>query len=224
MPYSFRSVFTLLILAFAMTQFSYAQDDSPVFAVAYIEVTPSSTEQAMSLLKAHAEESRAQDGNLRFQVLRRIGRPNHFAILDAWESNQLQDEHAAATKGFRDELDAMLYSPYDERRSTPTLGTLAAGDDGEVYVLTHVDIAPRGVEQGLEVLEALITASRQEAGAKDIGLIVQDNRQNHMTLFEVWSNAATHEAHITSAHAMRARDELQARIGSLYDERLYRRF
>jgi quinol monooxygenase YgiN len=104
------------------------------------------------------------------------------------------------------------------------LGTLAAGDDGEVYVLTHVDIAPRGVEQGLELLEALITASRQEAGAKDIGLIVQDNRQNHMTLFEVWSSAATHEAHITSKHAMRARRELQARIGSLYDERLYRRF
>jgi quinol monooxygenase YgiN len=224
MRYSFRSVFTLLVLAFAMTQFSYAQNDSPVFAVAYIEVTPSSTEQAMSLLKVHAEGSRAQDGNLRFQVLQRIGRPNHFAILDAWESHQLQDEHAAATKGFRDELDAMLYSPYDERRSTPTLGTLAAGDDGEVYVLTHVDIAPRGVEQGLELLEALITASRQEAGAKDIGLIVQDNRQNHMTLFEVWSSAATHEAHITSKHAMRARRELQARIGSLYDERLYRRF
>ena len=61
MRYSFRSVFTLLMLAFAMTQFSYAQNDSPVFSVAYIEVTPASTEQAMSLLKAHAEESRAQD-------------------------------------------------------------------------------------------------------------------------------------------------------------------
>ena len=103
------------------------------------------------------------------------------------------------------------------------MGTSAAGDDGAVYVLTHVDIAPRGVEQGLELLEALITKSRQESGAKDIGLIVQDNRQNHMTLFEVWADTASHEAHVSSAHTLHARNELQARIGSLYDERLYRR-
>ncbi len=117
----------------------------------------------------------------------------------------------------------MLYSPYDERMSTPILGTSASGGDGEIYVLTHVDIAPRGVEQGLELLEALITASRQESGANDMGLIVQDSRQNHMTLFEVWSSVAAHETHISSSHAIRFRQEMQPRIGSLYDERLYRR-
>ena len=46
MRYSFRSVSTFLLLAFAITQFSYAQSGSPVFAVAYIEVKPSLTEQA----------------------------------------------------------------------------------------------------------------------------------------------------------------------------------
>ena len=225
MHLSLRSVFTFSLLAFAMAQFSYAQNDAAVFAVAYIEVKPSLTEKARGLLKAHAEESGAQDGNLRFRILQRIGRPNHFAILNAWESRQRQDGHAAAdaTQAFRDQLGALLYSPYDERMSTPILGTSATGDDGEIYVLTHVDIAPRGVEQGLELIEALITASRQEPGAIDIGLIVQDNRQNHMTLFEVWSDPASHEAHVSSAHAMHARNKLQALIGSLYDERLYRR-
>lgn len=225
MHYSLRSVFTFLLLALATTQIGYAQNDSPVFAVAYIEVKPSLTEQARNLLQAHATESRVQDGNIRFQILQRIGRPNHFAILDAWEGRQRRHDHAtaASTRAFRDNLGAMLYSPYDERMSTPALGTSASGDDGEIYVLTHVDIAPRGVEQGLELIEALITASRQEPGAVDIGLIVQDSRQNHMALFEVWSSATAHEAHISSSHAMRFRQEMQPRIGSLYDERLYQR-
>jgi len=223
MHYSFRSVLTSLLLVFAMASSSYAQDDSAVFSVAYIEVKPSLTEQAVSLLQAHTEKSRAQDGNLRFQLLQRIGRPNHFAILDAWESRQLQDEHAVATSAFRNELDAMLYSPYDERKSIPALGTSASGNDGDIYVLTHVDFAPRGLEKGMAAVGSLVAASRQEPGAEDIGLIVQDNRQNHMTLFEVWSSKAAHEAHVTSEHAMQAREQMQALIGALYDERLYQR-
>ncbi len=223
MHYSFRSVLTSLLLVFAMASSSYAQDDSAVISVAYIEVKPSLTEQAVGLLQAHAENSRAHDGNLRFQVLQRIGRPNHFAILDAWVSRELQAGNAAATEEFRDALDAMLYSPYDERKSIPALGTSASGNDGDIYVLTHIDFAPRGLEKGMEAVASLVAASRQESGAEDIGLIVQDNRQNHMTLFEVWSSKAVHEAHVTSQHAMQARDQMQALIGALYDERLYRR-
>jgi quinol monooxygenase YgiN len=181
------------------------------------------TEQAMELLKEHARNSRAQDGNLRFQLLQRTGRPNHFAILDAWESRQHQDEHTAASKAFQLELGKMLYSPYDERKSFPTMGTSATGSDGEVYVLTHVDFAPPSLEKGLGVVESLIAASRQEAGASEVGLIVQESRKNHMTLFEVWSSVAAHETHTMSDHTMRARGDLQALIGALYDERLYRR-
>jgi len=62
MRYALRSILTILLLAFAMTPFSYAQNDPPVFSVAYIEVKPSLTAQAISLLKAHEKESRAQAG------------------------------------------------------------------------------------------------------------------------------------------------------------------
>ena len=223
MKSSFQSVLTFLFVAIVMAPVASAQDDDAVFSVAYIEVNPAMTEQAVKLLKEHAEDSRAQDGNLRFQLLQRTGRPSHFAILDAWESRQYQDEHASATKAFRDELEAMLYSPYDERRSTPAFATSASGDEGDIYALTHVDFAPRGLEQGLDAVEALITASRQEVGAVEIGLIVQDGRQNHMTLFEVWSSADAHAAHIMAEHTMHARGEMQSLIGALYDERLYHR-
>ena len=218
-------LFALLALTLAMTQVVTAQDNTPVFSVAYVEIKPSSAEQAISLLRTYATASQAESGNLRFQILQRTGRPNHFAILDAWEDQRALDDHAATahTRDFRDSLEALLYSPYDERRSTPTMGTSGTGDEGEVYVLTHVDLAGRGREDGMALVETLVTASRQDTGAIDIGVIIQDSRTNHMTLFEVWSSEATQESHTTAEHAILVRNELLSRIGSPYDERLYRR-
>jgi len=213
-----------LVLTLVVMQTTSAQNDTPVFAVAYIEVKPASAMQAASLLRTYAEASRRESGNLRFQILQRIGRANHFAILDAWGDPQAKDDHAAAahTRDFRDSLEALLYSPYDERRSTPTMGTSAAGGEGEVYVLTHVDLAGQGREDGMTLVESLVTSSRSDRGAVDIGVIIQDSRTNHMTLFEIWSSAADQEAHTSSEHVIAGRTGLLSRSGSPYDERLYR--
>jgi len=215
---------TILALTFATLVVS-AQNATPVFAIAYIEIKPSSTEQAAGLLRAYAEESQAESGNHRFQVLQRTGRPNHFAILDAWDDQQALNDHAAAThtRVFRNSLEALLYSPYDERKSTPTMGTSGTGGEGEVYVLTHVDLAGQGRQDGMALVDTLVNASRQDAGAVDIGVIIQDSRTNHMTLFEVWSSAANQEAHTMAEHTIQVRNELLSRIGSPYDERIYHR-
>ena len=224
MQHPLRLLLTILALTFA-TPVVNAQDATPVFAIAYIEIKPSSTEQAVGLLRTYAEESEAESGNHRFQILQRTGRPNHFAILDAWDDQQAMDDHAAATHTivFRNSLEALLYSPYDERKSTPTMGTSGTGGEGEVYVLTHVDLAGQGREDGMALVDTLVNASRQDAGAVDIGVIIQDSRTNHMTLFEVWSSAVNQEAHTIAEHAIRVRNELLSRIGSPYDERIYHR-
>lgn len=225
MQHALRLLSTIVALTLPMTPVVVNAQDTTVFSVAYIEVKPSSTEQAIGLLRAYAEESQAESGNQRFRVLQRTGRPNHFAILDAWDDQQALDDHAAAahTRAFRSSLEALLYSPYDERRSTPTMGTTGAGDDGEVYVLTHIDLAGRGREDGMALVEKLVTASRLDPGAVDVGVIIQDSRTNHMTLFEVWSTAASQEAHTMADHTIEVRNELLSRIGSPYDERLYHR-
>ena len=77
-----RIFLTTVALTLPMTPVVNAQDTT-VFSVAYIEIKPTSTEQAIALLRAYAQESQAESGNQRFQVLQRTGRPNHFAILDA---------------------------------------------------------------------------------------------------------------------------------------------
>ncbi len=221
---SFKLVLSALVLSVAFVLPAWAQDQGAAFAVSYIEVTPSSTERTIELLRAQRDASRAAAGNLRFQIMQRIGRPNHFVILDAWESQEARDRNSAAahTRSFRSALEPLLYSPYDERPSYGIMGTSATGDDGQIYAITHVDFIPPALEEGLAVLEAFVTASREAPGAIDIGIITQNNRRNHMTQFEAWASAEHRIAHVGSAAARRFRTEAYPRIGALYDERLYR--
>lgn len=219
-----KIVLSVLALTVALVQPIGAQEDGPAFAVSYIEVTPSSTERTIELLRAQAQASRTAAGNQRFQILQRIGRPYHFVILDAWDSQAARDRNAAAahTQEFRGALEPLLYSPYDERPSNAVMGTSAAGGDGQVYTVTHVDFAPPALEEGLEFVDAYLTASRQALGAIDIGVIVQNNRRNHMTLFETWASAEHRVAHAASEAALHYRSGIHPGMGALYDERVYR--
>jgi hypothetical protein len=81
MRHSLELLLTLLALTFSGTQVVNAQGQASVFAIAYIEIKPSSSSQAEKLLRAYAAESRAESGNLRFQVLQRIGRRKLFATV-----------------------------------------------------------------------------------------------------------------------------------------------
>jgi len=214
----------VLALTCGSPQALFAQDDTPVFTVTYIEVLPSAIERTTTLLEAYAGAAVAESGNLRFQTLARIERPGHFAILEAWTDQRARDAHAAsaATTGFRRDLEPLLYSPYDERPSTPVMETSGRGGDGEVVVLTHVDFVRSGLEDGLTALEAFVDRSRQQPGAVDVGVVIQASRTNHMTLFEVWSNLASQEANALAAHSRQYRNAIFSGIGALYDERRYR--
>lgn len=221
---SFKLALSALALTAALGQSAWAQENGAAFAVTYIEVTPSSTERTIDLLRSQAEASRAADGNLRFQIMQRVGRPYHFVILDAWESQEARDRNAAAahTQAFRSALEPLLYSPYDERPSYGIMGTSPTGSDGQIYAITHVDFIPPALEEGLAILEEFVMASRDADGAIDIGIITQNNRRNHMTQFEAWASAEHRIAHVASAQARRFRTEAYPAIGALYDERIYR--
>jgi len=215
----------VLALVIGSTPTTYAQEDSRAFAVAYIEVNPSATTRAVELLREQATASRAANGNLRYQILQRIGRPNHFAIIEGWASASAREANASArhTRRFRDGLEPLLYSPYDERPSAPIMGTASAGGDGEVYAVTHVDLIPTGLENGTALVQAMVEAERSQLGAIDIGIMVQNNRRNHFTLFETWASAEHRIANEAAPHKLHFRNELHALSGALYDERLYRR-
>ncbi len=201
-----------------------AQMSEAAYVVTYIEVTPAATEQAIDLLVAHGEASRSDDGNARFQVLQRIGRPNHFALFETWVDADSQATHAAAahTSRFRAALEPLLYSPYDERQHSQVAVAHSDVADSAIYGLTHVDVIPSNLDTGVRYLQTLVAASRQDAGNVRFDVLAQVSRRNHMTLVESWESAEDQAAHSEAAHSKEFRAALLPLSGSLYDERLYR--
>jgi quinol monooxygenase YgiN len=201
--------------------------DQASFVVTYIDVIPSGATEAASLLKEAAAASRKEPGNLRYEILRRIGDAStEFAILEAWEDAKAFQQHAAgaAMKQFRDKLKPLQAGYYDER---PSLGMMlgpvaAAGTSGAVYVLTHVDIAgPNNRDAANEMLKQMSEGGRKEPGAVRFEVWQQANRPNHFTVVEVWKDAASRDSHVVAASTRALRDKLGPIIGALYDDRAY---
>jgi quinol monooxygenase YgiN len=86
-----------------------------VFVISHVDVSPSP--QVAALVQRLAEDSRKDEGNIRFDVLLHTMRSNHFTVIEAWRNRKALDAHAASphTKQYRDELGPFLGSPLDER-------------------------------------------------------------------------------------------------------------
>jgi quinol monooxygenase YgiN len=198
----------------------------PFYIVTYIEVDPSGAAKAKKLISKHSADSKKDSGNIRYEALQRIGRKNHFIILEAWSDQDARDAHAKAahTLAFRTALQPLLYSPFDERAHVG----LVAGDPakepkpgkGAVYVLTHVDIIPpeqfppckRQVKEsgpcGNTLVTQLVAAGRKDAGNLRFDALTQANRPNHMEVVEVWKSSADQRKHTVSKAVKDFRDEL----------------
>jgi quinol monooxygenase YgiN len=77
-------------------------------------------EKANKLLLDFAAASRKDKGCTRFEVLVQDGRPNHTAIFEVWQSRAAFEAHLAANyaKEFREKIQPLLGSPFDERLHT----------------------------------------------------------------------------------------------------------
>jgi competence protein ComEC len=86
-----------------------------VSVVSHVDVTPDP--RVAPMLRRLAEASRAEEGNIRFDVLQHTMRANHFTVIETWQSQKAFDAHVAAahTRQYRDEVQPLTGSPLDER-------------------------------------------------------------------------------------------------------------
>jgi quinol monooxygenase YgiN len=222
-----RGILCVLLGLATMPIAAAPAQDSKAYVVTYIEVAPAAKDQAATLMRELAERSRKEAGVARFEILQRIDRPHHFAILEVWSDQGAQAAHAAAahTKTFRDKLVTIASAPYDER---PHTGLAAApvsnapAPQGALYAVTHVDFIPPKKDEGIVALKDLVAPSRQDAGNVRFDVLQQTSRQNHLTVVEIWRDLTALDGHAVAAHTKRFRDQLLPMSGSLFDERLYR--
>lgn len=199
--------------------------DAVVYVVAYVEVMPPSTAEAVAQLKQYREASRIDAGCRHLEVLQQCGRADHFAIVEMWQDEKAFDAHGgtAHTRAFHERLQPLRTSPYDERlhQGLAIGATPASRVPGATYVLTHADAIPPAKDDAMALLTRLAEASRRDDGGVCFEVLQQRSRLNHFTIVEIWRDQKALEAHVMAAHTRQFREQFQLMSGSLYDERLY---
>jgi quinol monooxygenase YgiN len=226
----FSMVFGLAIVAPGLAPVALADDANTAYVVTYFEVVPTYTGQVRNLLRDLAKASRKEPGHIRIELLQRVGQPDQFVILEAWQDKDTHAAHAAAahTKQFRDKLQPLLRGPYDERPHTNlSVGPakVSLGGDARtsaIYVVTHVDIVPKEKDTGVGLVKQLSETGRKGGGNLRFDALTQNSRPNHMTVVEIWADKKTLEEHGITARKREFREKLMPLSGSLYDERFYR--
>ncbi len=92
-----------------------------VYVLTHVDVIPPRKDDGVAAVKQLAEDSRAAEGNARFEVVQQTNRPNRFTVVEIWANAKAVEAHsmAAATRQFRDELASMTGALYDERMYMP---------------------------------------------------------------------------------------------------------
>jgi len=87
-----------------------------IYVVTHVDAVPTAAAPATKLLQQYAAESRKEKGAERVEVYIQISRVNHFTLVEVWQNRQAFEAHEAAarTKQFREQLEPLLGSPYDE--------------------------------------------------------------------------------------------------------------
>jgi quinol monooxygenase YgiN len=86
-------------------------------AISHVDVIPPKKDDGIAALKALADPTRKDKGNLRYDVYQQKARPNHFTVIEVWQNPNTATDHetAAHTKQFRQVLGSATGALYDQR-------------------------------------------------------------------------------------------------------------
>ena len=108
-----RLLFAVLPLLLA----SAAHAQEPVYVVTHIDLMPAGVPAGVPAMKQFAVETTKEKGCVRFEILQQEGRPNHLTLVGIWKDQKAFDAHDSApyTKEFREKMQPLIGSPWDER-------------------------------------------------------------------------------------------------------------
>lgn len=196
----------------------------PAGLVTYLDYGPSFAAAAAEGLRSWAAQVRANAGVSEAILLREVGRPERFALIETWADRARLDAHRAADSELTAGAAAGLCAPPDERFGEPfSLGSAGPAGLSPLYALVHVDVVPFNLDAVGDWLRAEADTARAEAGAFRYEVWRQVGRPNHFTVIEGWANLDAYARHVEAETTRTFRTNLTTVKGALYDARLYQR-
>lgn len=186
----------------------------------FIDVRAAASSQATTLLHHSAHSSHRE-------LLKEIARPDRFVLIEVSDHEPAAAEAPGASLPAG--LEPLLVAPPD-RRTHHDFGERAAPQAippasaiRAIYLIAHVDIGGANQPAAQDALRALELAGRASAGNLRFDIWQQINRANHYNIVAAWKSAADLESFEASDGSRQFRKIVAPLIGSLYDERRYRR-
>jgi quinol monooxygenase YgiN len=107
--------------AFAIDSRPVSNEREIISVVTHVDVPPQRTNETEGLLRSLAEQSRQDEGNVRYEVFQQAMSRNHFTVVAMWKDAKAFDSHEKKphTRQFREAVGPMLGAPYDERLYKP---------------------------------------------------------------------------------------------------------
>ena len=89
--------------------------NSGTYVISHVDAAPN--QDVAAILQTWVTQSRAEEGNVRFDIVQHQQRGNHYTVIAHWrdEAALQQHEEAAHTRRFRDQFGPYAGSPLDER-------------------------------------------------------------------------------------------------------------
>jgi quinol monooxygenase YgiN len=117
---SIRVWVALVLASCSLAGYALAQDQAArdkIYVVTHVDIIPPQKDAGTKLVQQYITDSRKDQGLVRVEAGSEISRGNHISIVEVWQNRKAFDEHVAAghTRQFRQQIDPMLGSPYDER-------------------------------------------------------------------------------------------------------------
>ena len=79
---------------------------SPIKIVAIVHIKPEYTEMLLPAFEKLVRASRAEEGNIHYDLHQEIGSPHHFVFVEGWKSQAAVDSHNASPH-FQDFVQAL---------------------------------------------------------------------------------------------------------------------
>jgi quinol monooxygenase YgiN len=94
---------------------------SLVYAVTHVDLIPPKKDEGIAALKDNMGPSRADPGNVRYDLLQQDSRANHFTLVEIWTSHKALEAHEVTphTRKLRELLFPMGGALYDQRLYHP---------------------------------------------------------------------------------------------------------
>jgi len=113
------SLTLMLLLPVAVTQAQEPGSADRIYVVCHVDIAPNGGGVAVAnkLLQQYIADSRKEPGAVRIEAYVQADRANHFSLVEVWRDRAAFDAHesAAHTKQFRNDIQPMLGSPFDQR-------------------------------------------------------------------------------------------------------------